>query len=144
MNDCFLVSLVIGGPISTRHIPALAVQVAEAGLIPPGEDLVQHINNDGLLALECDQAERNKFTNLETWLEEHGVEFDYFHRGDLDIISYRRDLGRITRFNYEDGPIVLTQDELVRLCATTLGPPRWALNCQVIQSLKPINFDPKE
>ena len=115
-----------------------------AGLIPLGEDLEQHVNNDGLLALEVDQAERNEFTDLVAWLVEHDIEFDYFNSGNLDIISYRRDLGRITRINDEDSPTVLTQDELLRLCATTLGPPPWALHCQVIQSLKPINFDPKE
>ena len=153
MSDRFYAGLEIGGLISGDLVPALAAQISNAGLLFPGESLEQHINNDGLLALEDDQASYGEFPELEGWLQKHGIEFDRHSSGYFDLlpewVSFRRGQGRIVHLLDGQGDQVISHQDISRAHAesTTLPALQTALAeilGPAVPPLNPINLNIKE
>ena len=153
MSDRFYASLEIGGPISGDLVPALAAQISNAGFLFPGESLEQHINDDGLLAVEDEQAPYGEFPELEGWLQEHGIEFNRHSSGYFDLlpewVSFRRGQGRIVHLLDGQGDQVISHQDVARALAecNTLAALQAALTellGPTVPPLQPININPKE
>ena len=153
MSDRFHASLEIGGPVSKDLIPALAAQISGADLLPHNVPLEQHINNEGLLPLEDEQAAYGEFPELEDWLEEQGIEFDRYSSGYFDLlpewVSFRRGQGRIVHLLDGGGDQVISHRGVQQ--ALTEGTSFSALQAALavilgpeVPPLKPIIHNPKE
>ena len=153
MSDRFYASLEIGGPISRDIVLALAARISAAGLLYPDEALEHHINDDGLLTVEDDQAAYGEFPELEAWLEEQGIEFDRHSSGYFDLlpewVSFRKGQGRIVHLLDGQGDQVIGHRDVQQVLARANSLP--ALQAALVEilgpkvsPLKPINIVPKE
>ena len=153
MSDRFHASLKIGGPVSKGLIPALADQLANAGLLFTDAFPAQHIDEDGLLVLEDEQAPYGEFPELETWLEEHDIEFDRHSSGYFDLlpewVCFRRGQGRIVHLLDGGGDEIISHRDIRHALAEATTLP--ALQASItrllgpeVPPLKPINLNNKE
>ena len=153
MSDRFHASIQIGGPVSTALIPALKARISDAGFLFPGDVPEQHLDNEGLLILEDEQAAYGEFPELEGWLQKHHIEFDRFSSGYFDLlpewVSFRNEQGRIVHLldgvgdqviSHQDISWALTESNslptLQAALAKILGPE--------VPPLNPIHLNPKE
>ena len=153
MSDRFHASLEIGGPVSKDLIPELASQISGADLLPHNGPLEQHINDDGLLVLEDEQAPYGEFPDLEAWLEEHDIEFDRHSSSYIDLlpewVSFRRGQGGIVHLLDGQGDQVISHHDVAQALAecNTLSALQAALAeilGPLVHPLNPINFNIKE
>ena len=140
--------LEIGGSVSRDLIPVLVAGLLNQGMIGPDDDLNEHVNDRGVLELKSKDSSDREFEELETWLEEHEIEFDWYSTGSTagkpELVSFRRHLGHINRITSHGDQVALTENELSQFCATTHGPPTWAMSAQVIPSLTPFYIQSKQ
>ena len=155
MSDRYHARLEIGGPIPAHLFPELVTILQAGGHLYGADKITSFITPCGTLELEDDQAPYGQFPDLESWLQQHDIEFDRHSSGWFDTppvsVHFRRGLGLVDRPRDREGHALVRRDGVVEAMKAhaSQGDLRAALTCVVgpdIPPLQPVNLfpDPKE
>jgi len=155
MSDRYHARLEIGGPIPPHLFPELVSILQAGGHLYGADKITSFITPRGTLEIEDDPAPDGQFPDLESWLEEHRIEFDRYSSGWFDTlpvsVHFRRHQGLLDRPRDREGHALVRRDGVVEAMQTraSLQDLRAALTCVLgpdIPPLQPVNLppDPKE